>query len=60
MWILIPATVLCLLVTRNIWVAFWIVNLGGFTGYVCRKLVHPELTEDEAYAPEPPLTLFPK
>jgi hypothetical protein len=31
-----------------------------FAGHICGKLVHPELTDDEAYAPEPPLTLFPK
>lgn len=31
-----------------------------FSGHVCGKLVHPELTDEEAYAPEPPLTLFPK
>lgn len=30
------------------------------TGYLCRKLAHPNLTDEEASAPEPPLSLFPK
>jgi hypothetical protein len=33
--------------------------LPFFTGYLCRKLTYPELTEEEATAPEPPLSLFP-
>jgi hypothetical protein len=38
----------------------WAACLWVWSGYVCGKLAHPELTDDEAYAPEPPLTLFPK
>jgi hypothetical protein len=30
------------------------------TGPVCRRLAFPELTDEQAYAPEPPLSLFPK
>jgi hypothetical protein len=40
---------------------------GGFlatnaflAGYISRKLAFPELTEEEATAPTPPLSLFPK
>lgn len=29
-----------------------------FAGILCRKLTYPQLSEDEAYAPEPPLSLF--
>jgi hypothetical protein len=40
------------------------VLLTGFlpmiTGYLCVRRVYPELTYDEAVAPEPPLSLFPK
>ncbi|MGH9739590.1 MAG: hypothetical protein ACRD4X_13550 [Candidatus Acidiferrales bacterium] len=58
-WILIPGALVCASIPTS-WAAFWIANLPVFTGYICGKLVHPELTDDEAYAPEPPLTLFPK
>lgn len=62
-WILIPGALLCFMAlsdrTRQ-WAAVWILNLPLLTGYICGKLVHPELTDDEAYAPEPPLMLFPK
>ena len=34
--------------------------LSTFAGIVCRKLAYPELTDDQATAPPPPLTLFPK
>jgi len=30
------------------------------TGYLCRKLAYPELSDEDASAPEPPLSLFPK
>jgi len=30
------------------------------TGYLCRKMTYPELTDEEATAPEPPLSFFPK
>ena len=29
-------------------------------GYVCRKLAYPEMSDEEATAPEPPLSLFSK
>jgi hypothetical protein len=29
-------------------------------GYVCRRLAFPHLTDKQAAAPPPPLTLFPK
>ena len=35
-------------------------TLPTITGYLCRKLAHPELSDEEASAPEPPLSLFPK
>ncbi|MGC2333710.1 MAG: hypothetical protein WA581_19820 [Candidatus Acidiferrales bacterium] len=28
------------------------------TGFLCRKMAYPQLTEEEATAPEPPLSLF--
>lgn len=36
------------------------VFLPNITGYLCRKLAYPELADEEATAPEPPLSLFPK
>jgi hypothetical protein len=33
---------------------------SSLAGYVCRKLAHPELTEEQATALEPPLSLFPR
>ena len=29
-------------------------------GFACGKLAYPELTQEQRYAPEPPLSLFPK
>ena len=29
-------------------------------GYACGKLAYPELTQEQLYGPEPPLSLFPK
>ncbi|MGA9883440.1 MAG: hypothetical protein WBQ34_06960 [Candidatus Acidiferrales bacterium] len=62
--ILVPFAGLCFAVSRD---QFFVilefegaVCLATFVGYVCRKLAYPGLTDDEAYAPEPPLTLFPK
>jgi len=34
--------------------------LSTLTGYLCRKLAYPELSDEEASAPAPPLSLFPK
>jgi hypothetical protein len=33
---------------------------ASIIGFACRKLAYPELTQEELYAPEPPLTLFSK
>jgi hypothetical protein len=37
-----------------------LIGLASLTGYVCRRLAFPELTDEQAYAPEPPPSLFPK
>lgn len=37
----------------------WVMS-GIFVGCVCQKIVYPRASNDELYAPEPPLTLFPK
>ncbi len=60
--ILVPFTVLCFVVPRDqfLLAADWAACLAIFAGYVCRKLAYPGLTDEEAHAPEPPLTLFPK
>jgi len=60
--IVIPLTLLYALLPRGDFLAIfdWSATLWVFTGYICGKLAHPELTDDEAYAPEPPLTLFPR
>lgn len=39
---------------------FLIGLLPTLTGYLCRKLAYPELSDEEASAPEPPLSLFHK
>jgi hypothetical protein len=39
---------------------FFLIMLAWFGGYLTRKLAYPELTEEEANAPPPPLSLFPK
>lgn len=33
---------------------------GLIASYIARKLAYPELTAEQVFAPEPPLTLFPK
>lgn len=33
-------------------------GLSTLTAYLCRKLAYPELSDEEASAPEPPLSLF--
>jgi hypothetical protein len=46
--------------SRNFGAVALVVQLPMITGYLCRKLTYPQLTEEEAHAPEPPLTLFPR
>lgn len=60
--ILIPLGIMCFFVPRaHVVPAFdWAACLWVVSGYICGKLAHPGLTDEEAYAPEPPLTLFPK
>lgn len=57
-----PLALLCCFVeqARLLVILDWSALLMMGSGYVCGKLAHPELTDDQAYAPEPPLTLFPK
>jgi hypothetical protein len=35
-------------------------SLVTVAGYITRRLAYPELTDEEATAPPPPLSLFPK
>ncbi len=35
------------------------ISWGSITSYITRKLAYPNLTPEQIYAPEPPLTLFP-
>jgi hypothetical protein len=35
-------------------------SMATFAGIICRGLVYPEMTDEEAAAPEPPLSLFQK
>ena len=35
------------------------VSWGSIASYITRKLAYPNLTPEQIYAPEPPLTLFP-
>ena len=60
--VLVPLAILCALIPHERFlIAFdWTGCLLLVSGYVCGRLAHPELTDEEAYAPEPPLTLFPK
>jgi|SRR5271154_3490954 len=58
---LIPAILLVCLASRS---ADGLAGLLGmptlWMGYLCRKLVYPEMSDEEANAPEPPLSLFHK
>lgn len=47
--------------TQTAWpfVGLW-ASSGILAGYVCQKFVYPQAASDDLYAPEPPLTLFPK
>jgi len=38
----------------------FLISLGSFAGYITRRLAYPELTDEDATAPPPPLSLFPK
>ncbi len=40
--------------------AYFLIILANFAGYITRKLAYPELTDEEATSPPPPLSLFPK
>jgi len=35
-------------------------SMATFAGIICRKLVYPEMTDEQAAAPEPPVSLFQK
>lgn len=35
-------------------------GVASILGFICRKLAYPQLTEEQANACEPPMTLFPK
>jgi len=37
-----------------------LLSMANFAGIVCRRLAYPELSDEQATAPPPPLTLFPK
>src|SRR4029077_10122379 len=37
-----------------------LVCMSSLAGIACRKLAYPELTDEQASAPEPPLSMFPK
>ncbi|MGA8768339.1 MAG: hypothetical protein WB559_15085 [Candidatus Acidiferrales bacterium] len=37
-----------------------VVILPAITGHLCRRLVYPHLSDEEANEPEPPITLFRK
>jgi hypothetical protein len=37
-----------------------LIGLVSLTGYICRRLAFPELTDEQASAPEPPPSLFPE
>jgi hypothetical protein len=58
---LIPAILLVCLATRPAeHVAGLIVAPMTLAGYLCRRFAYPEMSDEEANAPEPPLRLFPK
>jgi uncharacterized membrane protein len=56
----VPAAFLMLTSARFFSVGGLLICLMSFTGYICRRLAFPELTDEQAYAPEPPPSLFPK
>jgi hypothetical protein len=37
-----------------------VLGFCSFAGFLCRRLAYPELTDEEAFAPEPLLSLFQK
>ena len=57
---LLPAILLFCLATRAAYLPGLLVMPMTMAGYLCRRFAYPEMSEEEANAPEPPLTLFPK
>jgi len=43
----------------NLWhAAMLLATSSTMAGFLCRRLAYPEVTDDEATAPDPPLSLF--
>lgn len=38
----------------------FVFTLASFSGYITRRLAYPEMTDEQATAPDPPPTMFPK
>jgi hypothetical protein len=58
---LIPAILLVCLAGRSADALAGLLSMPTlWMGYLSRKLVYPEMSDEEANAPEPPLSLFPK
>lgn len=46
--------------TRSWGISTLLVTQGSLVGYLCRRLAYPEITDQQAAALEPPLSLFSK
>jgi hypothetical protein len=58
---LIPAVLLACLASRPVMnVGYFLIAPISMVGYLCRKMAYPEMSEEEANAPEPPLSMFPR
>jgi len=47
-------------VDSRFWLLAPLVGLNNLAGFFARRLAYPDLTDEEAAAPEPPLSLFQK
>jgi hypothetical protein len=60
-WPFIPLAVIASVAGSQFWRAADLLTVNAvFVGFLCRRLVYPHVTDEQAAAPEPPLSLFQK
>src|SRR6202030_3708127 len=60
-WPFIPLALIAGVAGSQFWRAAGLLATNSlFAGLLCRRFVYPEMTDEQAAAPEPPLSLFPK
>ena len=58
--LLVPGSLLFLNHGRALLIANFLLLQISVTSYLCRRIAFPEMSDEEAAAPEPPPTMFPK